>query len=212
MLKIIVTFVLTAGPNAHYIMEIKHTFEILIKDIQDIEKLVGNLQNSPEASVIEMDLAMAKLRNVYEVLAMIRTDILKGPEPVIQEQKVLLRKDKKVPIRKDKEAEILADKFSSESSINENLAVKRGGDMENKLSGQPIENIARSIGINDRFFIIRELFDGNSDGFRTLIDNLDDATNYKDASQLIEERFKAHIDHEGVGILFSLVKRRFSTS
>jgi hypothetical protein len=57
-------------------MDIKYTIEILTKDIQDIEKLVGKLQNSKEASAIELDLAMSKLRNVYEILTMIKADRL----------------------------------------------------------------------------------------------------------------------------------------
>ncbi len=56
------------------IMELKYTIEILTKDIQDIENLVGNLQNSQEGSAIELDLALAKLRNVYEILTMIKAD------------------------------------------------------------------------------------------------------------------------------------------
>ncbi len=57
-------------------MEIKYTIEILTKDIQDIEKLVGNLQNSQDGSAIELDLALSKLRNVYEILTMIKADRL----------------------------------------------------------------------------------------------------------------------------------------
>ena len=55
-------------------MEIKHTVEILTKDIQEIEKLVRNLNNSPAPPRIELDLALSKLRNVYELLSMIRED------------------------------------------------------------------------------------------------------------------------------------------
>ena len=57
-------------------MDIKYTIEILTKDIQDIENLVGKLQNSKDASSIELDLAMSKLRNVYEILTMIKADRL----------------------------------------------------------------------------------------------------------------------------------------
>jgi hypothetical protein len=56
-------------------MEIKHTIEILTKDIQDIENLVRNLNKYPTPPRIEIDLAMAKLRNVYELLAMISSDL-----------------------------------------------------------------------------------------------------------------------------------------
>lgn len=265
-------------------MEIRHTLEILTKDIQDIEKLVGNLQNSPEGSSIEMDLALSKLRNVYEVLTMIREDRLhlrtesrsatvdepipqhsgerpqnsggtglaERPEPITgqagsarkesatakdtgqkQEQETV----KTGPARQEsataheagekqdlpgssepakgqekskKEAAILAEKFSTESSINENLANKRGDDMDSKLKGQPIENISRNIGINDRFFIIRELFDGDAIGFRSLVDRLDAAGSFEDAYQIIGERFSDSMDHEGVGILIHLAKRRFT--
>lgn len=63
-------------------MEIKHTVEILTKDIQEIEKLVRNLNNSPNPPKIELDLALSKLRNVYELLSMIREDSEQIPAPV----------------------------------------------------------------------------------------------------------------------------------
>jgi len=62
-------------------MEIRHTIEILTKDIQEIEKLVRNLQNYPVPPQIEIDLAMARLRNVYELLYMMSADIRSGRLP-----------------------------------------------------------------------------------------------------------------------------------
>lgn len=56
-------------------MEIKHTIQILTKDIQDIEKLVRNLNNYDTPPQIEIDLAMSKLRNVYDLLSIISKDI-----------------------------------------------------------------------------------------------------------------------------------------
>jgi hypothetical protein len=56
-------------------MEIKHTIEILTKDIQDIEKLVRNLNNYETPPQIEIDLALSRLRNVYDLLSIIARDI-----------------------------------------------------------------------------------------------------------------------------------------
>ena len=198
-------------------MEIKHTLEILTKDIQDIEKLVGNLQNSPEGSALEMDLALSKLRNVYEILTMIREDRLhlrKASDNTLQDEPIPQgpapkQEEDTAQAGNRKEAAILAEKFSTESSINENLATRRGDDMDSKLKGQPIDSISRNIGINDRFFIIRELFDGNAAGFRSLLDQLDGATSFEDARRFIGERFPDQLDHEGVQILIQLAKRRF---
>jgi len=233
-------------------MDIKYTIEILTKDIQDIEKLVGNLQNSKDASAIELDLAMSKLRKVYEILTMIKADQLnelvdgslngtpaEEPEPEIDQELVpepeaipepepvseplSISEPEQAPepeVRaepvspKDATSDvqdnpILAEKFQAESSINENLAGTRGENLDVKLMGQAIDNIGRNIGINDRFLIIRELFDGNSDDFSKLLSRLDTAENYQMASKLLEEQFTASMEHEGVEILAGLVKRRF---
>ena len=254
-------------------MEIKYTIEILTKDIQDIEKLVGNLRNSKEASAIELDLALSKLRNVYEILTMIKADRLHelvgnipeqekpstGTAPSLKLEPEAETEHKPVPkpepepepkqipepeaepepeIEPEPEAEpeaepetepetaaaakpetaastqtdsssILAEKFSAESSINENLAEKFGNDPDAKLVGQPIDNISRNIGINDRFFIIRELFEGKSDRFTSLVNALESAENYQAASSILKEHFAENMDHEGVEILTGLLKRRY---
>jgi hypothetical protein len=275
-------------------MDIKYTIEILTKDIQDIEILVGKLQNSKEASAIELDLAMSKLRNVYEILTMIKADRLNElvdksisassdpepepetitevpPEPAAEvtpepEAEVPSEPEAEVPSEPEAEFEkepvaepekaqvdepeeepvdepetepaaevetepvaeplaepdnpeepgpgkaektILAEKFHAESSINENLAGKRSEQLEEKLAGQPIENIGRNIGINDRFLIIRELFDGNSEDFVSLINRLDNADNYQNASEILENHFADSREHDGIGILAGLVKRRY---
>jgi len=104
---------------------------------------------------------------------------------------------------------ILAEKFSAESSINENMAGKLGNEQEAKLMGQAIDNISRNIGINDRFLIIRELFDGDSDRFTLLVNELDKAENYQAAKGILDEQFAEDMDHEGVVVLTGLLKRRY---
>ena len=241
-------------------MEIKYTLEILTKDIQDIGKLVENLHNSPDGSTLELDLALSKLRNVYDILNEIRTDIyaqrqlhrragellspppsaphpreennMQRPEPFadrlqVQGTKQSVREPEQTaenpvvenPVAEPKEEapkvkdnRIIAEKYMAESSINENMAGTREKDMETKMVGPPIDSIGRNIGINDRFLIIRELFDGDSDGFGKLISDLDTAGSMKAASERLSTQFKNAPNHEGVAILGNLVKRRFSHS
>jgi hypothetical protein len=78
--------------------------------------------------------------------------------------------------------------------------------------GQSIESISKNIGINDRFLIIRELFDGDAEGFGKLIEKLDQAGDIESASSLLDIVFENTPDHEGVGILSNLVKRRYPVS
>lgn len=221
-------------------MEIKYTLEILTKDIQEIEKLVGNLQNSPRGSMLELDLALSKLRNVYDILTVIRSDmaaaneqrkveVVPPPEEIPMVEKVpepeQVPEPKEIsapeevsapeedPIKKKarttrEHAETLAEKFMGESSINENLAGNQSN-VDSKLMGKPIENIGRNIGINDRFLIIRELFDGDTESFGKLIGELDKAGDFSVANQLLEQIFENTPDHEGVLILSNLVMRRY---
>ena len=231
-------------------MEIKYTLEILTKDIQDIGKLVENLQNSPAGSTLELDLALSKLRNVYDILTLIREDTHKPvqaqvqapkattppppvaetpvpepepvveipitkPEPVVETpipepEPVAEMPTPKAEPAPEKNNTILSEKFSSESSINENLRGNRETGLEAKLMGQAIDHIGRNIGINDRFLIIRELFDGDSDGFGKLIQDLDNAGNLQSASERLLSQFSKSPNHEGVIILDRLVKRKYS--
>jgi hypothetical protein len=192
-------------------MDIKYTLEILTKDIQDIEKLVGNLAISPGGSTLELDLALSKLRNVYDVLTVIRADLA-----------LETRSARRIPSppgepeapsavsNAGRNPSILADTFIAESSINDNLAGNLESELDSRLLGQPIDSISRNIGINDRFLIIRELFNGDPEGFKRLIDELDRAGDLQSAKNLLEKQFEGSPGHDGVSILSSLVKRKFT--
>ncbi len=276
-------------------MEFKNTFEILTKDIQDIEKLVASLQNSGGGSTIELDLALSKLRNVYEILTLIRDDrsaAASNPEPRREapappsERREIAPQDRRgisplagdgeqpqaetgvppqaqtgvppqaetgvppqaqtgvppqeqtgtpagnetgadsgpgsgtLPAEPPREREdpvatspapsILAEKFSASSSINDNMGGGREKKPESKYLGKPIDSIGRNIGINDRFLIIREMFDGDADRFSRLVRQLDEAGNYEEAEKLLDEAFSGNRDHDGAEILEGLVKRRYT--
>ena len=138
------------------------------------------------------------------------------PEPIPEPEPEPIPEPEPEPIpepepdsQTDPETGILAERFSSESSINENLAGQRGNNVDAKLMGQPINDISRNIGINDRFLIIRELFEGNSEGFSKLVSDLDGAGSSEAANDLLQKQFAGSMEHEGVQILAGLVKRRY---
>ena len=311
-------------------MEIKYTIEILTKDIQDIENLVRNLNNYPSPPRIEIDLAMAKLRNVYELLAMISSDLSddleqakkdhlvendvqeetiqkegehtmgesrgavqeenregtperrkvveenregtperrkvveesreEAPEKrdVVEEsregapekRKVVEESREEAPEKRDvveesregapvqkkefiekrmeeaagnghreplpekfreevKRASIIAEKFAANKSINEKIAPGKTTNFSSKLTGEPIDSIKRNIGINDRFLIIRELLNGDNEGYNQLVQQLDASAGFDQAFGLLEKRFPDKMDHEGVDLLVRLSRRRF---
>ncbi len=334
-------------------MEIKHTVEILTKDIQDIEKLVRNLDKYEHPPMIEIDLALSKLRNLYEVLSLIGQDAGKQasknkietgkvveasdrressqvnnmnktiserpptepeinqniaadevpptepeeikaegriteassgvvmpaeePEevdinpqapPEKQAEEMLLEidieadKEELAPAEKELDKEnqakqeepannenpisvqetsaesvkqnseqtlfpeedsktkgnsaknepdssILADKFKPNQSLYEKISTGSTKEYDSKFKGDPIDSIKRNIGINDRFMIIRDLLQGNSEAFNILIQELDDCDNFQDAFGQIEAKFPDKMDHPGVDVLVRLSRRRY---
>jgi len=226
-------------------MEFKTTLEIVTKDIQDIEKLVGNFKNYSRIPNIELDLALSRLRNVYDLLLMFKSDhaeaatsevpvdpIMKPtpeakpplkdsavitpvqkvpspqpepqpkPQPKPQPQPPLPVKEKPV----DKHEEEI--KFVHEK-LGEQVTKK---DIASKLQGQAIKSISGSIGINDKFLYIRELFAGNAETFRQTMDELDECHNFNEAYSLLMDRFQWDMDSEPVQMLLNLIRRKFITT
>jgi len=72
-----------------------------------------------------------------------------------------------------------------------------------------IDSIKASIGINDRFLFIRELFENSSEQFEAAISALDSLENIRDAVNYLKINFKWHKTEASQKFLV-LVKRRFT--
>ena len=311
-------------------MKYKNTIQLLIKDIQDIEKLLDNFSNNPTIPLIEIDLALSKLRNIYEILVMFRNSpdnfssaelefLAEGntetneykndnhsertkeaapsvvfqptpndentnightnkpittpqeesfqevppvkteqlhKEPSFQEREPTEQLHKGssfresvpeepiLPLEKEvaeeiksptkdsskpevpasvkrsehpeekktvSETSILGEKYKSEKNfINERIGAQtKRADLKSKLQGSPITSIAGSIGINDKFFLIRELFRGNPETFRQTMETLDHSSNFNEAYNYLTEHFSWDMESEPVQQLLSLIRRKF---
>jgi hypothetical protein len=275
-------------------MTYKNTIEIITKDIQDIEKLVDNFKNYSSVPSIEMDLALSKLRNIYDILLMLKDSksdtsnedlmfIEDKTEAVVEEKETISEemekkeeneeeegktseekaeekdkvKDEKgstgrgtleatetpesrtseiiaepvenkedlhtpksdiqkssvtVSGKKSKPAEpILGETFrENKGFIYEKLGEQsRKPDLTSKLQSTPIKSIAGSLGINDKFFFIRELFNGNAEEFRNTIEILDNAGNFNEAYTFLIENLDWDMESEPVQQLLNLIRRKF---
>lgn len=244
-------------------MKYKHTIEIITKDIQDIEKLLGNFKNYSQVPNIELDLALSKLRNVYDILLLFKENSPgdsqdkpyqeptaqdtnpPAPESGIRETKTekfiedktnlhehiseeaAKTSEAKKAIEESPEEEnapsktemderkekILGDKFGNQKFINEKIgAGKSQDDLSSRLQSGPIYNIAGSMGINDKFYYIRELFDGNAENFRKTMDTLDHTANFNDAWNFLMNNFQWDMDSQPVQQLLNLIRRKFISS
>ena len=116
-----------------------------------------------------------------------------------------------IPGKSKPEPEILADRYKGEQNyINETLSREgKKQDITAKLQSKPIKNIKSSMGINDRFKLIKELFNGDRDSFENTIGILNDAGNFNEAFNYINSTFEWDMEDEAVQLLLDLVRRKF---
>ena len=81
--------------------------------------------------------------------------------------------------------------------------------LEHKLSNRPVKSIKTSIGINDKFQYIRELFEGSAEKFTKAVDELDALDNIKDAVHYLQSNYKWKKNETSLKFV-NLIKRRFS--
>jgi hypothetical protein len=81
---------------------------------------------------------------------------------------------------------------------------------EGKPRSLPVTDLNRALGINDRFYFIRELFNGNEDSFRETIDRLNKAASKEEATSILSESVKAASDSGPALELLELVERKLA--
>jgi hypothetical protein len=78
----------------------------------------------------------------------------------------------------------------------------------------PIESISKSISLNQKFMFINQLFNGNAASYNEAIEELNRATSYDQARDLVSYRYAAQylwdMSSDEVAMLIDILKRRFA--
>jgi hypothetical protein len=101
----------------------------------------------------------------------------------------------------------LGDSFLKEKSVND-LLINGNSKLEYKISNSPVVSIKASIGINDKYQYIRELFKGNADNFSTAVNELDGLNSIQEAVAYLQQNYKWKKNETSLKFV-NLVKRRF---
>ncbi len=193
-------------------VEIQHSTPEIISDIATPEIFVENINVETENvhSVDELDnetdeqedVVVIKNENQEKQVIEIITYAEKT-KPVNVEPALHL--DEEEPA--DNHSKRLGDLFAKEKTVND-LMSEDFSKLEHKLSNRPVANIHSSIGINDRFQYIRELFEGSVDNFVKTVADLDSMNDIKEAVNYLQANFKWKKNETSLKFI-NLVKRRF---
>lgn len=79
-----------------------------------------------------------------------------------------------------------------------------------EISNRSIRSLRQGIGLNDKFLMIRDLFDGDANAYDEAIDTLDSFDDFDDCIIYIAENFAWNADSEGAKFIMQLLERKLS--
>ena len=77
------------------------------------------------------------------------------------------------------------------------------------LRNEPVTDLRRAIGINDRFLLIRDLFGGDGAAYESAIDALNGFDNLDDCMIYIAEHYAWNPNSDGAVLLMELLERKY---
>jgi len=111
----------------------------------------------------------------------------------------------------DKGKPILADKFSAAETIGEKAtSVKQDEVISSVIHSKPISDIGAAIGINDKFYFIRELFSGDTRAYQDTIKRLNSSASLGEAMKILDENTVMGSDPAAQSSFVDIVRRKFN--
>lgn len=135
-------------------------------------------------------------------------------EPVDMDEDLTFEEEKEEPATEQEfhaskpSTEILGEKYQGKRKFrNDSLAAGKK-DVATKLQNKPVEDLSKSIGINDKFMYTKELFHGNAELYTKTIAKLNEYTDMNEAMFFIQENFSWDSKNEAANQLIELVRRK----
>lgn len=94
-------------------------------------------------------------------------------------------------------------------TLADTLAAPRDRASELRRS-EPVTDLRRAIGINDKFLLIRDLFGGDGEAYEKAIGVLNDCADFDDCMIYIAENYAWNSNSDGVKLLMDLLERKFA--
>jgi len=119
-----------------------------------------------------------------------------------------IAKNSKLNQNKDS-SDTIADKFENKTSLNDILVnIKDNNDLASQLEKRPISDLKSAIGLNDKIWFTRELFNGKNDTYLSTIEQINNAKSIKSAIKIIED-FSWNMEDVATKRFMELIYRRF---
>lgn len=126
-------------------------------------------------------------------------------EEVIEEPAPLVEEPKQVTPSVEEPTVVLGEKLQPQTTLGDQLAARQ---TVNDLRPR-ITDLRRAVGLNDKFLLIRDLFNGNGSLYEITIRKLNEFDNFDDCMIYIAEHFAWNPNSDGAKLMMDLLERKF---
>ncbi len=148
--------------------------------------------------------AEAKPDVVVDVKAEVKQEVKTETKPEVKQEV-------RAEVAAEKGKPILADKFSAGDTIGEkSTSVRQDEAITSALHSKPISDIGAAIGINDKFYFIRELFSGDTRAYQDTIKRLNSSASLGEAMKILDENTVMGTDPAAQSSFVDVVRRKFN--
>ena len=128
----------------------------------------------------------------------VEEEIAEEPAPRVEEPKA-------VTPTVEESTVVLGEKLQPQTTLGDQLAARQ---TVNDLRPR-ITDLRRAVGLNDKFLLIRDLFNGNGSLYEITIRKLNEFDNFDDCMIYIAEHFAWNPNSDGAKLMMDLLERKF---
>lgn len=190
----------------------------------DMLKLLPQLIEVPVSQDSNQAVAAPSVQHTVEVKAEVRpeakeegkTEVKPEMKPekrheVKAEASPEAKPEVKAEVAAEKSKPILADRFSAAETIGKKVSSAKQDDViTSVMHNKPISDIGAAIGINDKFYFIRELFSGDTRAYQDTIKRLNSSASLGEAMKILDENTVMGSDPGAQSSFVDIVRRKFN--
>ncbi len=128
-------------------------------------------------------------------------------EPIVV-PKPIEKPAEKAPLATEEKPTTLADVISAPQTLADTIAAPTA--LAEEINHTRLHSLRDGIGLNDKFLMIRDLFDGDADAYEQAIKELDELESMDDCVIHIIENYEWNPDSEGSKFIMQLLERKLS--
>jgi len=131
--------------------------------------------------------------------------------PIVEENLSTLHSQLSTPKRspllslyEDEPIPVVGEQFHETPSVADAIACPKG-----VAESTPVVSLRDAIGLADKFMLIRELFDGDSEAYESAIDNLDKQPSFDDCIIFVTENYTWSPNSQATKLMMDLLQRKY---